>query len=266
MKEHEHQPFELASSQIRVVALLPDPEYYEEPRSSSQELPGPQYEALSYVWGTESETESVTAKIKPNYALRTMEVYRQAFLAYAEHYQRLTLLQHCNYPDPLFPSWVPNWASSIGFHASYYGCRASGISGARYAVLGDRLRVDAVRFAAVLKAETPDVQSMQGVLEFLLTIGTEKLQHTAYPAGGVLLEGYLQSFAFGRVKDRMPDIGNPSVHEWRELMDHQHPVHSRFEDEVVDRFRGKSVISLEGGGLRLHHLRVRGADGTTPKF
>ncbi|RYO87695.1 hypothetical protein DL766_009692 [Monosporascus sp. MC13-8B] len=187
------------------------------------------------------------AKIKPNYALRTMEVYKQAFLTYAGHYQRLTLLQHCNYPDPSFPSWVPNWAFGIGFHATYYGCRASGISGERYAVLGDRLRVDAVRFAAVLKAETPDVQSMQDVLKFLPTIGTEKLQNTAYPAGGVLLEGYLQSFAFGRVKDRMPDIGNPSVHEWRELMDHQHPVHSRFEDEVVDRFRGKSVIFLEGG-------------------
>ncbi|RYP77330.1 hypothetical protein DL770_007097 [Monosporascus sp. CRB-9-2] len=38
-----------------------------------------------------------------------------------------------------------------------HGSKASGISGARYDVLGDRLTVDVVRFAAVLKAETPDV-------------------------------------------------------------------------------------------------------------
>ncbi|RYP26045.1 hypothetical protein DL768_011855 [Monosporascus sp. mg162] len=126
----------------------------------------------------------LASKIKPNYVLRTMEIYKQAFLVYARHYQRLTLLQHYNYPDRLFPSWVPNWAFSVGSQATYYGRRASGISSARFYVLRNRPCADAVRFAAVLKAETAEVQSRQDVLEYLRTIGTENLQHTAYPAGG----------------------------------------------------------------------------------
>ncbi|RYP77329.1 hypothetical protein DL770_007096 [Monosporascus sp. CRB-9-2] len=56
-----HSPFPLRTSWEQPVPSFPRA-YYKERRSSSQKSPGPQYEALSYVWGTESEAESVVVE------------------------------------------------------------------------------------------------------------------------------------------------------------------------------------------------------------
>jgi hypothetical protein len=197
--------------------------------------------------------------IRPDYGVDKMDVYRRAFLAHCGHYRRLTLLQHCGDPEGVSPTWVPDWAHAINFHASYYGCQASGLSDPAFSVVGNHLQVWAVVISKVCSVETADITSMGDLVRYIERVCIKSLMNRQHPCGDTVFDALIQSVAYGRTSDRMPILGYPAVNEIREfletLLEHKNnnghaqrrTLHDRFESETFARLKGKSIIALDGG-------------------
>lgn len=196
--------------------------------------------------------------IQPDYGVDTTEVYKRAFLIHCRHYRRLTLLQHCGDPEGASPSWVPNWARGINYHASYYGCQASGLSDPRYSVGENNLEVCGIVVSKVCFVETQEITSMSDLARLIRRMDIDTLKSRQHPSGGTVLDALIQSFAFGRTGDRMPILEYPLASEIRDFLETlleedvqkrqvtSRTLHERFESEIVGKLMGKSIVALDG--------------------
>ncbi|KAI0477382.1 HET-domain-containing protein [Xylariaceae sp. FL0804] len=160
------------------------------------------------------------------------ETYMQTFLACLKHEKRLAQLplagrRHGTSATAGWPSWLPDW--NLPFLGRtcprYLGFCASGVSGVSGAGARDlssgRLEVTGRRFASISSANQ-QLQDWASVAEALKELGIEQLRAATYPAGGTLLDAWLQSITQARTVDRYPKF------------EHMYPCLADLRKEVLE--------------------------------
>jgi hypothetical protein len=158
------------------------------------------------------------SQLRPCYddSLSTGQLYRDTFLLYAKHIERLDLFKHCDVVERVInePSWVPDWSARRP-HAAYIVPQFSaGFSMACFSYDAPKtLHVLGVRYAVISDVSGCLPSDWRAICEYV-NHQLRGRESATYITGDRLKDAYALALTSGRVEERWPDFGFPSLNEW----------------------------------------------------
>ncbi|KAI1324970.1 heterokaryon incompatibility protein-domain-containing protein [Xylariaceae sp. FL0255] len=196
--------------------------------------------------------DSLQDAIRPDYTKPFEEVYRDAVLAYIRVYDNLDILNQCHYlPEWRGPSWVPDWTLMISIKYDLRPQMASGMirspmaTGTGATGASKLLRATGVRAATVTKLNratfewSKSEKNIRAVRALLREQDSSSSSSSSfqdpYPAGGIVLEAYVQTMCDGRFFDQAfasasyprEDVANLVFRKMSDLLPEE------FDDDVL---------------------------------
>ena len=200
-------------------------------------------------------------RIKPRYDLSVGEVYKEAFLAYLQHTQRLDLLRYTFQSEMRVegPSWVTDWCIPRAIDIAANGEFASGISRASYTLEGNVLSVMGLEFATVQSATEPAPENIDCILNFVRERWhPEDFRTGVYATGETMEDAFALTLCTNRTTSRFPTISSyiDPVH-WKELLVNSQAATNASSLNALKRLSTKRLVTLENGYIGLGPTTVQ---------
>ncbi|KAK2763903.1 hypothetical protein FQN54_009522 [Arachnomyces sp. PD_36] len=201
-------------------------------------------------------------RIQVRYEKTVAEVYKDAFLAYTEHYKRSSMLCYCTIEHRLknAPSWIPNWAVETSEFLSKTMSitrYASGRSRAEFRYVSP----GALELSGLICAEVESLTILPTtrteIINSLRKWQLDNMRDGKYGDGSDFLDTFLEVIFRGRTTDRYP--GTSKYSTLAEMRKQFTPTTGSIDK---DRFGFLDTSELEGTALI---TTKEGYIGLTPK-
>ncbi|GKU06232.1 unnamed protein product [Fusarium langsethiae] len=212
-----------------------------------------------------------SSRIEPDYSLPVLDVYRDAFMAYAHYFGRLDLLPRTGVngagsfsSDEQWPSWVPDWTARVpdtvppanGFNAASFSPAHTVLHSP------NELEVAGIRLGPVTYIYRLEIGSFAELAEYFNQLGLGKIMGKEYLPGETVLDAYLHVVTHSKFEDRNPASGCPTLDQFREhILDLAQGKESQYD---LTQYESNVIVGLQDSYCfitsdgYLGHCRTRG--------
>lgn len=211
------------------------------------------------------------AKIKPDYSLSTIQVYRELAVLSMKKLQ-MRFLAYCELGSRRLagPSWIPDWtAERLTSRVGDFNVAAFAWQGAIERAAEGLIRVTAARVGAIVGVDVVSIPSLTDslILREIARLVPADVECSMYKTGCSLMEAYSGTLLCSNFKPRVPQRsmylsaqkGADALHSCLRSEDSD-GLDSQYIAQVYDVTKNRAVVRTEDGYIGLAPAHVKEGD------